>query len=126
MVHKAERDSDDWITNGCVVKQRMSTTSAETLAIAQALQNALCMSDDSLDAGTTLLIYSDCKSTLKLMTDFNKIREKDPHSLLETTRSIAGDLTRKGFKLDFRCVPSHQHVPGNVLADKIAMLASKR
>ena len=126
VVHKVARDSDDWITQGYIVNRRMTIFYAEALAIVQALHNASCMSDSLLEPGTTVVVYSDCKFFLRRTIAFDESNGEDAHFLVGTTRRKAEELRRRGISVELHWVPSHQHVPGNVLADKVARLASKK
>ena len=125
VVHKVGPDTKDLITKGYTVNQKMTTNSAERLAIAQALQDALCISDDLLRPEATVVDYSDSKYCLRRILDFHASEGKVRHPVVKMTMTKAGGLMYRGVDVHFRWVPSHQHVSGDALADKVARLASR-
>ena len=126
VVHKLSRRSERWITKGYGLSRRMSTDAAEALAITQALQNALCMPDDMLAPGATVVVYSDSEHCLSRILHRPAREMNDCDAVLRRATSRIGRLRRRGFEVHLHYVPSHQHVPGNMLADQVAKYASRR
>ena len=125
VVHKGSRDPEDWITQGYTIYDMLSINHAECLAIAQALHNALDFIDTMPALGSAVVVYSDSRVALESILNFGIGCKKFGHAVVEMIMIKARELRRRGMRVFLHWVPSHQHVPGNELADWVARLATK-
>ena len=125
VVHKGSRDAKDWITKGYIFHKFLPSDQAECLAIAQALHDALDMVDGRPTLGSAVVVYSDSHSALMNILNFDIEDRKFGYAIIEIVMMKARELRHRGVRVFLHWVPSHQHVPGNELADWVAGLASK-
>lgn len=123
VVHKDSRDPKDWITQGYTIPEILPVDCAECLAIAQALHNALDLMDRTPTPGSAVVVFSDSRSALTSILNFDLGSREFGHAIIETILIKARELSRRGVRVFLHWVPSHQHVPGNELADWVARLA---
>ena len=129
VVYKACRGATDWITQGYSIHESISNDHAEALAIDQALHTASDAMDKMLQPGSAVVIYSDSQTALENVLNFYESDRNIGHPITEgITEAImvkSRRLRRRGIRVILRWVPSHQHVPGNELADWVAKRAGK-
>lgn len=125
VVHKGSRDLKDWIAQGYTIHKKLPVDCAESLAIAQALHNALDLEDSTPTPGSAVVVFSDSRSALASILNFGLESREFGYAIIETILIKARELRRRGVRVFLHWVPSHQHVPGNELADWVARLACK-
>ena len=125
VVHKGSRNSKDWIPQGYSMHENLPINHAECLAIAQALHNALYLMDELPKPGSAVVVYSDSQYALGRILNFDVRNRGFGYAIVEMIMNKARELRRRGMRVFLHWVPSHQHVPGNELADWVARLASK-
>lgn len=125
VVHKGSRDPKDWITQGYTIREELPVDHAECLAIAQALHNALDLMDRTPTPGSAVVVFSDSRFALGSILNFDIGSRKFGYAIIETIMIKARELRRRGVRVFLHWVPSHQHVPGNELADWVARLATQ-
>lgn len=125
VVHKGSRDLKGWITQGYTIHKKLPVDCAESLAIAQALHNALDLVDRTPTPGSAVVVFSDSRCALASILNFGLGSREFGYAIIETILVKARELRRRGVRVFLHWVPSHQHVPGNELADWVARLACK-
>jgi ribonuclease HI len=88
---------------------------AEQLAILKALE---CIQSQQ-DVGKTIIVYTDRRITLQLLTNHNR------HTyLIDKIRIKVMEMKRNGWNIEFSWIKSHARKEGNKLVDRLAKEAS--
>ena len=99
----------------------MDTTHAEGLAIAQALYAFWNIIDKISQPGSAIVVYSDSQPVLYHLHNFYEDGGRVGNPVLEGVTEIimvkSRELEKRGISVNSRWIPSHQHVPGNKMAD---------